>query len=70
MSASEILKQIRTKLKMKRPQLCRELGFSNAYIWILENNQRQPGIAACKKIIKYAKEHANMDITIDMLVGD
>jgi transcriptional regulator with XRE-family HTH domain len=68
MSVSEWLVKLREQTGLTRPQIGKMLGFrSESYIWMLENNQREASLNTCRKIIMFARDYANTELTLDML---
>lgn len=71
MSASQVLKLVRQKLKVSSPNFSLMLGYkSKSHVWQIESEIRNPSPKFCRRLIRLAKEKADMDISMDMLLGD
>lgn len=71
MDITRLLTEIRRRLNLSRPELSKQLGFKSlSYVWLLEEKQRKPSIAACKVIIKFARDRAGIGVTFAMLRDD
>jgi len=70
MNIPELIEKIQDKTGLPHVELSKELGFAVTYIGMIYRKEFHPSINACKKILAFARESADIHVTLDELLSE